>query len=145
MKKEILEEIFNEIRTRSKSSLIDSLIEFNKGEIGVLSYLMYDEDGVNAGCLSSNLNVSTARIASILNTLETKGYIKRLNDTSDKRKTIVNITSKGKILVNKTKEEIINKLDTVLNDIGLDEIKTYINITNKIRLSLNKISNIKKE
>lgn len=145
MKNEILEQVFDELRTRSKSSLIESLNDINKGEIGVLSYLMFDCDGVSAGCLSNNLNVSTARIASILRSLESKGYINRLNDDGDKRKTIVMITSKGKEIINNIKKEIINKLDFVLNDIGLDDIKKYIVISNKIRNSLNKLSNIKKE
>lgn len=145
MNNEILEQIFNELRIRSKHSLIDSLNEFNKGEIGVLSYLMFDCDGVSAGCLSNQLNVSTARIASILNSLEDKKYIKRISDNNDKRKTIVYITNNGKELVNQCKKEILNKINNVLNDIGIEDIKRYINISNKIRNSLNNLSNQKKE
>ncbi len=56
------------------------LDEFNCGEIGVLSMLAFDQNPVTAGELSEKLNVTTARIARILNSLESKQYIRRKND-----------------------------------------------------------------
>lgn len=135
---EMAEVIFQQLKPTSSSSLVESLNEFSRGEVGVLGYLAFDKDEATAGELSEMLNVSTARIASILNSLENKKYIKRKNDCFDKRKTLVVITDMGVELAVNTKKEIINKIVKVINDVGYDEIKKYINITLKIRKSLEK-------
>ena len=45
-----------------------------RGEVGVLNYLACDKNEATAGKLSEKLNVTTARVASILNSLENKKY-----------------------------------------------------------------------
>lgn len=135
---EMAEVIFRQLKPTSSSSLVESLNEFSRGEAGVLGYLAFDKDEATAGELSEMLNVSTARIASILNSLENKKYIKRKVDCLDKRKTLVVITDMGMALAVNTKKEIINKIVKVINDVGYDEIKDYLNITLKIRKSLEK-------
>lgn len=130
---EISEDFFQILRNNSKTSLTNMLNEFNKGEIGVLNYLVFDNDNVTAGELSEKLNVTTARIANVLNSLEYKGYIKRNKDLYDKRKILVSVTSKGKSLANDVKNDIKNKIIMVIKEIGYDDIKTYINIAQKIK------------
>ena len=123
------------------------LDEFNCGEIGVLSMLAFDQNPVTAGELSEKLNVTTARIARILNSLESKQYIRRKNDRTDRRKTFVTITKKGKELADSTKKEIMDKIIQVIQviqEVGYDEIQTYISIVLKIRSVLNNQDTISK-
>lgn len=132
--KKMAELLFEELRIGANaSSLSDILNDFNRGEVGVLSYLTFDKEMASAGELSNKLNVTTARIASILNSLENKGFIKRKIDEFDKRKTLVVITSKGKELVLSTKDEIINKIVRVIKEVGIEEVKNYVLIALKIR------------
>lgn len=135
---EIAEILFQKLNSSTSNSLTGSLTEFNRGEIGVLSYLAFNKDETTAGELSEKLNVTTARIASILNSLENKEYIKRKEDNFDKRKTLVSITIKGKELATITKKEIIEKIKKVVEEIGYDEIKNYVRIALKIRNILDK-------
>ena len=100
--------------------------------------MAFEKDEATAGELSEKLNVTTARIASILNSLEAKDYIKRTEDNKDKRKTLVVVTKKGKALAKKAKKEVIDKITKVINEIGEEEVKEYIRITLKIREILNK-------
>jgi len=134
----LAEILFQELRCNTSTSLGEILNEFNRGEIGVLGYLAFEKDEATAGELSEKLNVTTARIASILNSLEAKDYIKRTEDNKDKRKTLVVVTKKGKALAKKTKKEVIDKITKVINEIGEEEVKEYIRITLKIREILNK-------
>ena len=123
------------------------LDEFNCGEIGVLSMLGFDQNPVTAGELSEKLNVTTARIARILNSLESKQYIRRKNDRTDRRKTFVTITKKGKELADSTKKEIMDKIIQVIQviqEVGYDEIQAYISIVLKIRSVLNNQDTISK-
>ena len=135
---EMAEVIFKQLKPTSSNSLTEVLNEFSRGEIGMLSYLAFDKNEVLAGELSEKLSVSTARTASILNSLENKEYIIRREDNLDKRKTVVAITEKGSKIVADTKKEVINKIVKVINEIGYDEIKKYIEITLKIRNVLDK-------
>ncbi len=130
---ETAELLFQQLKMKSSTSLADVLNDFNRGEVGVLSYLAFDKDEASAGELSEKLNVTTARIASILNSLENKDYIKRKEDTFDKRKTLVVITNKGKTLAIDIKKEIINKIIKVIKEVGYDEIIEYARIALKIK------------
>ena len=133
----LAEILFQELRCNTSTSLGEILNEFNRGKIGVLGYLAFEKDEATAGELSEKLNVTTARIASILNSLEAKDYIKRTEDNKDKRKTLVVVTKKGKALAKKAKKEVIDKITKVINEIGEEEAKEYIRITLKIREILN--------
>lgn len=131
--------IFQELRKNNTASLNEILSDFNKGEIGVLCYLVFEEDHVTSSKLSEQLNVSTARIANILNSLATKNYIKRTEDLIDKRKTIVEVTPTGKQLVIAEKQKIIDKIILIIEKLGKEEILDYIRITSKIKNILNDI------
>lgn len=135
---QIAEDIFVELKNNTQTSLEEILGDFNKGEIGVLSYLAFDEDGVTSGMLSEKLGVTTPRMASILNSLEAKGYINRNTDVSDKRKSLVTITKKGMILAKDVKDNLIDKIISVIKCIDYNDIKEYIRINKEIKNILNK-------
>lgn len=137
-KEEFAEFLFDQLKPTNAKSLTDALNNFSRGEVGVLSYLVFDKSEASAGELSEKLNVSTARIASILNSLENKEYITRKIDDFDKRKTLVVITEKGKNLAISTKKEITNMLFKIIDEVGYDDIKEYIRILKKIRNVIDK-------
>lgn len=137
--RENAELLFKQLRENTTtSSLTRVLDDFNHGEIGILSYLAFDRDEASAGELSEKLDVTSARIASILNSLENKEYIVRKVDKLDKRKILVAITTKGKKIAYDAKEDIINKIINVVKEIGYDEVKEYTRIALKIKKVLNK-------
>lgn len=72
------------------------------------------------------------RIASLLNSLESKNLVKKLTDREDKRKTIVNITDVGRELVLSKKEEAINKITKVIEKLDEEDINEYIRLAKKI-------------
>ena len=58
---------------------------FSQGEMRLLGCLHAGADGRTAGELSMLLELSTARIAAMLNNLERKGAITRARDKADRR------------------------------------------------------------
>lgn len=129
----IAEQIFRELKSQSACSISELLTDFSKGEIGVLGYLTFERDQVTSGELSEKLNVTTARMSSILNALEKKGYVKRQSDLLDKRKTFIFITEKGKIIVKKTKEEVLQTIQYVISELGIEDTKEYMRLATKIK------------
>ena len=125
------EEFFETIIKRKKS-LIEIPRNCSQGETGALLYLTFVRDGITSSELAETLNVSLPRIASLLNSLESKNLVKKLTDKEDKRKTIVNITAVGKELVLEKKEESINKLTRVIEKLDEEDINQYIRLAKKI-------------
>ena len=125
------EEFFETIIKRKKS-LIEIPRNCSQGETGALLYLTFVKDGITSSELAEILNVSLPRVASLLNSLESKKLVKKLNDKEDKRKTIVNITEVGRNLVLAKKEESINKLTRVIEKLDEEDINQYIKLAQKI-------------
>lgn len=125
------EEFFETIIKRKKS-LIEIPRNCSQGETGALLYLTFEKDGITSTELAEILNVSLPRVASLLNSLESKKLVKKLTDKEDKRKTIVNITEVGRNLVLAKKEESINKLTRVIEKLDEEDINQYIKLAQKI-------------
>lgn len=70
----VAEDFFEDlIAKRKKNPNIGSLNDhFSKGETGILAYLTFIKNNITAGELSDEFNVSSARIASVLNSLAKK-------------------------------------------------------------------------
>ncbi|HPE14905.1 MAG TPA: MarR family winged helix-turn-helix transcriptional regulator [Bacilli bacterium] len=83
-------------KSKQRLKINDLSKDFNMGEAGIIAYLTFVKNGINAGELSEALQVSTARIASILNALENKHSITRIVDKRDKRRVIIYIDQKVK-------------------------------------------------
>lgn len=122
-----------------RKSLADIPQNCAQGETGVLTYLAFIEDEITPSQLSEKLKVSMPRIASILNSLENKLLISKNIDNKDKRKTIVTITKKGKEIVENKKEEAINNLAKIMEELEENEINQYMKITQKIVGIISKI------
>lgn len=84
------------------------ITDTNRGEGVLLSYLVRHDKEATPIELSEALNVSTARIAALLNKLEKKNLVERQKHPDNNRNTIVKLLPKGEKL-NKEQETIFNK------------------------------------
>lgn len=135
---DVADMIFEQIKKNNFMSLNDLLADFNKGEFAVLGYLNYKENDILSGTLSEKLNISTARVASILNSLEKKELVIRKNIRNDKRKTKVSISNKGKKLITNEKEKIIAKIILIIKSLSENELNEYLRISKHIKEILEK-------
>lgn len=141
--KELATELLKDLWDNRPNRFNNFLDEFNKGEFGLLNYIYFETKEVSAGMLSEKLKVSTARIASILNSLEAKKLIKRKIGTDDKRKVVVEITTEGKEIIKKYQEEVVNKVSYIISRIGQEKAKQYFDIMLEINSIINDSSDIK--
>ena len=103
----------------------------------VLSYLEKADGEVHAGDLSKKLNVSTARIAALLKKMEQNGLITRHPSQQDARRTVVKITPAGIALVDDMREQTLNKIELLLNQVSKEDLETYIRISHQIKKVMN--------
>ena len=99
------------------------------GIIPVLSELVKNDDGLVAGDIADKFQISTARVAKILNYLEEKKYVVRKKSEIDKRVTNVCITEEGKNFLFDFKKKRADEMTYALKDIKEEDIETFINVT----------------
>lgn len=129
----------NKKRNKPKVAAIEE--KYNAGEAGVIFYLTFIKDGATPGELSEHYQISTARIASILNSLEKKNSIKRIIDSNDKRRVIVYINSAVKDETIKNVSSSIKQLALVFQQLGEKDTKELIRLTNKMEKIIDNMNN----
>ena len=126
-KQVMLKEMIIELYHTISNTKID---EFLVGECAVLMYLYHKEDGEYPSKLSTFLDVSRARITSVINVLKNKGYVEIKNEEEDRRKVKVFITSEGREYLEHKRQMFDKIFDDLLSVIDDDRIDTVIHSIN---------------
>ena len=117
----------------AKNAKIFSNIQVNfKGENFLLAHLFENGGNSTPGKLAEFLNVSAARIAAMLRSLEGKGLVERIVDKNDRRFITVRITESGTRLVKKLKTELDAHASKMVEKLGEDDCKEFVRILKKI-------------
>lgn len=118
------------LRFRPKKMLPDNV----QGMRFVCGYL--GTNGItNVKELGDALEVSSARMAVILNKLEEKELVKRIKSKDDKRITYVELTEKGYESINEVRKQMIKRFMIIKDVLGEEEFERFM-------IDLEKISNI---
>ena len=112
---------------------IKKMQKVSQGEMAMLGFLTYEKSETNPKELSERFNLSTARVANTLNSLERKEYIKRVHDSLDRRKVMVYITEKGKEVFTETEKEALNEFSKLLSYLGENDSLCLLEIIDKIQ------------
>lgn len=107
-----------------------------RGSNFILFYLQRADHETIAGELAKELDVSTARIASLLKTMEKNGLIERSHSSADARQTVVRLTPAGNAAAEQIKEQILEKTMLLIDVVGKEDLDEFIRISNRIRDAL---------
>jgi len=125
---ELLEKMFALRRLKSQKSIDESL----HGETFILKYIARHGGDVNPGEICQDMNVSTARIAAALNSLEKKGLITRQIDPNNRSKIIVGITREGQRSAEEHQKAVLRTAMRMLEFLGAKDAKEYIRIIDRL-------------
>ena len=103
-----------------------------RGESFVLRFIFDNEGDILPSEISKEVKLSTARIATTLNSLESKELITRKIDPQDRRKIIVRITDEGRTIATKQHQVVIDEIAEMLEKLGEHDAKEYVRILGKI-------------
>ncbi|HZK34910.1 MAG TPA: MarR family transcriptional regulator [Bacillota bacterium] len=106
--------------------------ESMQGEIFVLFYVSRQNNFTLPSEIGAEMNISSARVAAILNNLEKKGLITRQIDKSDRRKIIVELTKKGSEKAEKHNQTVISLTAQMLESLGEQDAKELVRITGRL-------------
>lgn len=116
-----------------RSFLLNLSKELNKGNVSfaqffLLGYLA-NEQYLTMTDISKKMGHSTAAATGLVDRLEKLGYVQRLHASDDRRKVMVQITRKGRELVERIREDIVGSLVDLMQDLDESEqgalLKTY--------------------
>lgn len=117
-------------RSLAKGSL-ETVGGASVGEMPVLQFLSSKNGDVIPSEIAKKLKFSRARMSHILDSLETKGFITRRPDPSDRRRVLVAITDKGREFDAEKHAESVSSLAKQLSSLGEHDAQELVRILNK--------------
>lgn len=128
---ELAQELFEIMNPEKHRPPHEHMSKMMHGEMAVIRLLDHAEGGLLAGEISRKLNMTTARIAAVLNSLEKKNMIRRQADPADKRRVMVSITAAGQEISRKKREEIRLHMRRMLEQMGEHDAAEYVRLTRR--------------
>lgn len=78
------------------------------------------------------MDISSARIAAALNSLDKKGLITRQIDTNDRRRILIELTPAGTDAAEQQSRTILEDTTKMFNLLGEQDAKEYVRITSRL-------------
>lgn len=86
------------------------------------------ESNINPSMLSNHCGISRSAITQTLNSLEKKGFVKRILDDNDRRRFKVEITKKGMDIEREAYKNTKNNLNKIISNLGEEKAKELISL-----------------
>ena len=129
---ELAKEFLSSMRSIQGAKYHKFVQESCQGEASVLYYIKEVQGEIMPGRISEEIGVSSARVAVILSSLESKGLITREIDSEDRRKIIVRLTQKGRNYVEEQRGKHIELAKDILIRLGDGDAKELVRIIRRL-------------
>ena len=93
---------------------------------------IYEKETTRVGALSKEMHVSAPTITGVIDRLLRNGYLRRIRDREDRRAVNVELTEKGKGLVERILSEINKRWYRILIHLSEEERENYLRILKRI-------------
>jgi DNA-binding MarR family transcriptional regulator len=127
--------IYQKSRRLSEETLKTLQITFP--QFGVLLRLSF-QDNVTQKELSDIMDTDTTTIMVICDSLQKKGFLKRMKDPSDRRVNRLILTEEGKNIVSKAYPLMMKRYEFFVNSISQKELDTITPILEKLYVAIKK-------
>lgn len=138
------EQQFIRLMVENRHGTFRKIEKSHQGETMVIKFLDILGEPASPKHLAEALNLSSARIAALLGSLEKKGQITRDMDPKDRRRIQVTLTNCGKEVANVEKKEMHDKMIKIFNQMGEADTKKFLELMTKFVECSRKLS-VKKE
>jgi len=126
--KTLLSRMYTLNKTRSQRNINEGM----RGEGFVLQYIIRRGGNVLPSEISGFMDISTARMAAALNSLERKGLITRRIDPSDRRQILVDLTDKGKEFAGEKQQHMLQHTTQMLMRLGEHDAAELVRIMERV-------------
>lgn len=105
--------------------------DMSRGELYVLQMLA-DKREAQPADICTGLDVTSARVAALLNNMERKGWVKRRPDPSDRRKIRVAITDAGEAKAREFRRGVFGFVSRLLKELGERDTRELLRILDRL-------------
>jgi len=133
LSKKFLEMICQYYQARSQQQLSNAV----HGEAFAIQYISRHDDVAVPSDIENAMSVSSARIATLLSSLEKKELITRRIDPKDRRRVILRLTKAGKERAQKSEQELLGLIKKILMHLGKEDAQNYVRIMGKLAQGCN--------
>lgn len=131
------ETVLNLVRTATllstRATQLFRRFDLTEAQFNVLFALKFSKGRITQAELGKRLVVTRASITSVLDKLEAKEFVKRLDVPENRRIHHVELTESGRRLVNEVEPLYRKEVHEVLADLGDLECQTLIGLTERVR------------
>ncbi len=131
--KEMVDEFLQIMDYERKKHISQNMSNNMKGEPAIMHCICSHPDGVTPGEISKMTEMSSARVAAALGSLEKKGLVERKLDERDRRRVQITVTEKGKTFSEEKISCLVNKVTEMLTFLGEEDSKEFIRILHKLQ------------
>lgn len=111
-------------------------IDAFNGAQGRILYVLWQEDGVPIKTVSDQCGLAITSLTTMLERMEKQGLITRIQDPSDKRKTLLFLTDKARSLKNDYNEVSNQMGDIYYRGFSEEEIRQFEGYLDRVRNNL---------
>ena len=134
MDKLVLENIRQSLLDIYRMEVIDGIRDILSGENSFLLLLLScSSSPLTASFMAERLNITKGRITALISSLLDKKDIKITLDMKDRRKTLIQLTEKGRNRIETKIDEVNEKLEYLIRDLSIEEVNVLLNILEKVK------------
>lgn len=131
------ETVLNIVRTATvlsaKASQLFRGYGLTEAQFNVLFALKFTDNDITQAELGKRLVVTRASITSVLDKLESKGWVKRIDVPENRRIHHVGLTEPGRALVNEVEPAYRREIHSVLGELSDDECRELMRVLETVR------------
>ena len=128
----LTQDVFHNLALFFRTTTQRQLTQISHGEFFVLNFLLEHEGQALPGTMSRAMDVSSARTAAVLNSLERKGDILRIPDQADHRRIQVQLTEAGKHRVVQVHQSTQEGLKDLLIKLGDEDAAEFLRLLKRL-------------
>ena len=133
MEKDILaKSMMDAFDSINKQELFEKMKITIKGENLMLAILMEMGGKATPGELIKYTECTAARLTAIAKSLESKGFVKRIQNSEDKRSTIIEMTSEGISKFMLLQKEAIESILNLIEKLGEKDAREFIRLVQRL-------------
>jgi DNA-binding MarR family transcriptional regulator len=116
----------------NKQELFEKMKITFKGENLMLAILMKMGGKATPGELIQYTECTAARLTAIAKSLESKGFVKRIQNSEDKRSTIIEMTSEGISKFMLLQKEAIESILNLIEKLGENDAREFVRLVQRL-------------
>src|SRR6516164_5698918 len=131
------EELAEIVMRMQRKFLLNLSEELSRGSVSFPQYFLLGyldkQEVITMSGIAAKMGHTTAAATGLVDRLEKLGYVQRAHAVDDRRKVMVRITKKGSNLVARIRQDMVEKVATMLrNHLTAEEGKIWLQIYRKI-------------